>query len=292
MHDLPIDAQVVLEVTKDGKRVVFRNDTCGVLVEQWDWSGIKHAWRMIGVEKVYDNGVFGGIQWSRDAKKVVFVGERKRERIMEVNGKLRKSERYEGQRSDFGEGLKGTSWPVIWVYDLENKKEVVIDLEALGLEELYPACPIFDKPAKGIVFHGIYWPIERMGLLYAFNRPTSLYYIPDYSKVIDPDLEDNAKIDMNDILNSESTKFTIKNKNRKIDIHSPPKIESKMKKSKLKIFNLTPNYYYAGYPKFSSDYKYLSFFSSKDLFHSHMTYLGVDAIVNLKVGILQSYLNK
>ena len=48
--------------------------------------------------------------------------------------------------------------------------------------------------------------------------------------------------------------------------------QSETNEDEIKIEVLTSNYYFSGFPKFSSDYKYLSFICSPELFHSHMTW--------------------
>ena len=113
-------------------------------------------------------------------------------------------------------------------------------------DDVHPAFPIFDKSGNGIIFHGFHLPIDKLGLIYCFNRPTKLYYLKQYE-------------------NNEEVK------------------EEKSDSSKI-IFEaetLTPDYYFAAFPKFTDDYKYLSFFCSKDKFHTHATSLGLDVIENL-----------
>ena len=57
-------------------------------------------------------------------------------------------------------------------------------------------------------------------------------------------------------------------------------------KDKIEIEILTENYYFSGFPKFSSDYKYLSFICSPESFHTHITCFELRVIKNL--GTLES----
>ena len=54
------------------------------------------------------------------------------------------------------------------------------ELDSDIFDDVHPSFPIFDKNGTGIIFHGIHLPIDKLGLLYCFNRPTKLYYIKEY----------------------------------------------------------------------------------------------------------------
>jgi len=51
-------------------------------------------------------------------------------------------------------------------------------------------------------------------------------------------------------------------------------------KFQYEIRTLTEDLYFAGFPKFSSDYQYLIYFSVKDEFHTHTTSYSLDVVKN------------
>lgn len=66
-------------------------------------------------------------------------------------------------QSNFGEQLVDCKRPVIVVYDIQLQKVHIIDIKEVGkgqkvgegeFEDVYPALPIFDKEATGVVFQG------------------------------------------------------------------------------------------------------------------------------------------
>lgn len=54
-----------------------KTDEKQLYLEQWDADGFISSLKLPDCGKVYNNGVFGGISWSRASDKVVFVAERK-----------------------------------------------------------------------------------------------------------------------------------------------------------------------------------------------------------------------
>ena len=117
-------------------------------------------------------------------------------------------------------------------------------------DNVFPGHPVFDEQGTGIIFQGYYLPIDRLGLIFWLNRPTKLYYITPYEDP-NPAIEEPAKDQA-----EEKSVF---------------KIDFKV---------MTPDYYFAGFPRFSSDWKYLAFFASKEEFHTHVTYLSLHKVDN------------
>jgi len=92
------------------------------------------------IAKVYNDVVFGGISWSCDEQKIVFIGEvpeiaefknpfdaltALKESKEENESKIQhwQEEKFE-YKNDFGEGLVGKKQPGIFVFDLiENRLE-------------------------------------------------------------------------------------------------------------------------------------------------------------------------
>jgi hypothetical protein len=93
--------------------------------------------------KVYNDTVFGGISWSRDHKKIVFVGEvpeianykpffkdpeepKKEEEKKEKDDKAAPEEHWQDEKflykEDFGETLGGKVKPAIFIFNLEENK--------------------------------------------------------------------------------------------------------------------------------------------------------------------------
>ena len=103
---------------------------------------------------------------------------------------------------------------------------------------MFPACPIFDESGTGIIFHGYKLPIEKLGLNFCLNRPTSLYYIRKY----EDESEDSSKAE-----GAQKSEF------------------------EFDVEELSKDQYFAGFARFSSDYKYLAYFSVEQEFWTHST---------------------
>jgi hypothetical protein len=117
----------------------------------------------------------------------------------------------------------------------------------LVFENVFPACPIFDESGTGIILHGYHLPVEKLGLNFCLNRPTTLYYIKKYE---DEEEDKNAE-------DGEERKF------------------------QFDVEVLSKDDYFAGFAKFSSDYKYLTYFSVKEEFHTHATAFALNAFKDL-----------
>jgi acylaminoacyl-peptidase len=104
------------------------------------------------VSFIYNDSVFGGISWSKDCSKIVFIGEKveptyksywgeeeKKEEAKKEEEK--KEEHFQSQKYDwnpsFGETLTNKKRPAIFVFDLEK-----FELNELwGLDSGFPAFP-------------------------------------------------------------------------------------------------------------------------------------------------------
>jgi hypothetical protein len=246
--------------------------------------------------KIYNDSVFGGISWSKDCTKITFIVEKtaipaykpywdseaqKEDKTKEEIEKEAKqpqtfkkfmyNDHESNQERDFGENLVGKKHSVIVVYDLEKKKLHSFDIQSfkrdeklehdINFEDVFPACPIFDEQGTGIIFHGYHLPIDKLGLAACLNRPTKIYYIKKYE-------DDTPKQEVEEI--KEVSRGD--SKDEKKDEDKP--------KFKFDIETLTKDLYYAGFPKFTNDYKYLLYFSVKDEFVQHTTYYDVNVFKN------------
>jgi hypothetical protein len=95
----------------------------------------------------------------------------------------------------------------------------------------YPQFPIFDEHSTGLVLTAVEMPVKKLGIVYCLNRHTGLYYISD-----------------------------------------PKPVSDEAEKAEGYLKRITDQaHFVALQPKFSPDYKKLSFFGSRDPFHSHTT---------------------
>lgn len=114
---------------------------------------------------------------------------------------------------------------------------------------------MFNEKGTGIIFHGYHLPIEKLGLNYCLNRPTKLYYIKRYE-------------DENEDKNAE---------------------DGEERKFKFDVEVLTEDDYFAGFAKFTSDYKYLAYFSVKEQFHTHTTAFALKVFKNFALSTEENY---
>lgn len=154
-----------------------------LFIEVWNSRGYNKSRKVSDkLTKVYNDAVFGGVQWSRDETKIVFVGERpepssyknywedsdvkkeedkKDEEKKEAEKKAdEKPVTYLDEKykyvDDFGETLVGKKRPGVFIYDI---KENTINLvEGLPDGNFFPTFPLFDEHSKGIVFASINTP--------------------------------------------------------------------------------------------------------------------------------------
>ncbi|CAI2385616.1 unnamed protein product [Moneuplotes crassus] len=270
-----IDSSIIQIFDHDNQKFVFkRKDQDSVSIERYDENGYQETYELGGCGAPYNDAVFGGISFNQDHTKIVFIAEDKNipsyESYFSTNSQentpnsvpLYKKWKYNDldstQKNNFGETLTNKKHPVIVVYDLAHKKIKVLDIQKLYKEgtlqpnifdSTFPAHPIFDESGEGIIFHGYHLPIDRLGLNFALNRPTKLYYLKKH------DLEEERS-DSNESGEAEKAK---------------PQYDVEI---------LTKDSYFSGFAKFSSDYKYLSYFCVKEKFHTHMTAVGLNAIKN------------
>ncbi|GBG25434.1 Acylamino-acid-releasing enzyme [Hondaea fermentalgiana] len=148
--------------------------------------------------KVYNDAVFGGIRWSPDGNKVVFVGEEakpkgyanafapdNKEGTKETNtedetaaNKVKEDKpfweaKYEYEDS-FGETLEGKTRASIFLWDFEGS-DPVQKIESIP-ENLVPTDPQF--AGDGLIFSGVETPVRKLGLNFCLNRTTRLYFLP------------------------------------------------------------------------------------------------------------------
>lgn len=153
------------------------------------------------LKMIYDDAAFGGISWSRDGKKVCFIGEKpaiaeykpffrdaaeaekgqgeKEEECKKAKGEA--GEHWQDEKfqyvEHFGETLSDKRRPVIFIFDLsENRLDQVRFGKHLGSTD-YPSQPVFDKNSKGIVFSCLHLPIKKLGLNFCLNRPATIEHI-------------------------------------------------------------------------------------------------------------------
>ena len=183
-----------------------------VFIEMWsaaDQKGFRSSLKATEkLTKVYNDTVFGGIQWSPDAKKIVFVGETPEvanykpffkdpeEPKKEDKDKAGAEEEKKGAdakkakehwqddkflyQENFGETLAAKKTPAIFIFDLEQNQLNQVQLgEHININEKYPQYPVFDQHSTGVVFNSVTMPIKKLGLNFCLNRPTSVLYIRD-----------------------------------------------------------------------------------------------------------------
>ena len=292
--DEPVDKLIVVKTENKDQRIIIRKDTKNekqLYLEHWDQDGLSTSLKLNNVSKIHNNNVFGGISWSKNSDKIVFIAEReeindyspywdsenKKDKDFNENkeeekklppsfDKFRYNHKNSNIHSNYGETLADLKYTVIVVYDLINKILTTLNLRKMKedkkidsdiFDDVHPAHPIFDESGNGIIFHGYHLPVDKLGLLYCINRPTKLYYIKRYEE------PESSKIDQDENKNNEK--------------------ENKEEQPKFKydVNVLTRDYYFSGFAKFSDDYKYLAFFSSKEVFHTHWTSVALSVIEDL-----------
>ena len=55
-------------------------------MEHWNQDGFVTSLKLENCGKVYNNPVFGGISWSKDSDKIVFIAERQEVRMLKFAG--------------------------------------------------------------------------------------------------------------------------------------------------------------------------------------------------------------
>ena len=270
---------MILKTEKEGQKIIIYKEAKNAqqfYLEHWNNDGFITSLKLPKCGQVYNNAVFGGINWSDKADKITFIAEK--EQISEYkpywdseNQKPDSENKpppdffnkymYNGNKStvhsSFGEIISSNKCPVIVIYDLGKKKIKILDIQELHqegklgyeFEGVYPAFPTFDKTGEGIVFQGFTLPVEKLGLIYWYNRYTMLYYISNY--------EDNSD-----------------------ELDKPAETTEEKPEHKYDVRVLTHGFYYAGFPKFSNDYHHLTFFGSEQEFTSHNTAFGLYTFKN------------
>ena len=123
----------------------FKKDTkdaTAIWIELWERSGLRYSKKAPSLGMVYNDAVFGGISWSRDERKVAFIGQRPEEKQFkshfadpeeqkkeeekkeEAEAKKKEEKKEKGMeekflyKPDFGETLTGKTDPLIYVLDV------------------------------------------------------------------------------------------------------------------------------------------------------------------------------
>lgn len=248
------------EEPQSGNRVVrFRKGQTNdkdVFVEVWDSNGgfVSSLKVTDKLKSVYNDTLFGGIAWSRDMTKIVFIGEKpdiaaytpffkdseepkpeKKEEEKKQDGEKKeekKEEHWQDEKflyqENFGETCVAKKRPAIFVFDLDLNKLSTVEFGKHLAETMYPQKPVFDGDSKGIIFSCIDAPIKKLGLNYCLNRPTNLMYVED-----------------------------------------PVFKKEDADKAESYLTNLYPGGYMAMHPKFSQDHSVLAFIGSDNKFLSH-----------------------
>ncbi|CAI2385739.1 unnamed protein product [Moneuplotes crassus] len=284
----PKDKQVVAKTKRNSEMILIKtepkNDKA-LYLEHWTSGGYQISLKLVDCGAIYNHPVFGGISWSKNNDKITFIAEKKpneaftpywdneskkpmtdeeAKKDAKVPHNYRKwlyNDRKGTQINNFGETLTDKKHPVMVVYDLELRKITIIDIQEFRqngnidtgeFDDVYPAHPIFDQSGEGIVFHGYNLPIDKLGLNFCLNKPTKLYHLKAYSQPEKAKKENGTSEEPQE--DSEPFKYDIE--------------------------TLTEEFYFAGFPKFSDDYKYLSYFGSKEEFITHGTCLELNVIKN------------
>lgn len=116
--------------------------------------------------------MFGSFSWNENGTRFIYVAE---EKIEEMKDHLKFVE-----VENFGERLQNVKEPVICYFDLITNIIKVLDIEyeedcaGKGKVKKYPAQPVFIDD-DNIVFMGIDVGSKKLGMVYIYCRPTSIY---------------------------------------------------------------------------------------------------------------------
>ena len=113
----------------------------------------------------YADTTFGGLQFSRDETKLVYVAERKK--TEDVTEKF-------NFKPDWGETFTGKRDPALVVVNLDNFEVKVLDAFETDMS---PGQPIFTHDSKAIIFTGYHRSSQSFGIVYCQNRFTGLYQV-------------------------------------------------------------------------------------------------------------------
>ena len=301
LNDIPLDEPsdkfVVVKSEKEDQKVIIRKDTKNeklLYLEHWDLDGLSTSLKLNNISKIHNNSVFGGISWSKNKDKIVFIAEREdvtdytpywdsenkkpkdekskgenEKKTIHISDKFKYNHQNSNLHSNYGETLAEYKYTVVVVYDLVKKKTTILNLMKMKsdnkidsdiFDDIHPAHPLFDESGEGLIFQGYHLPIDKLGLVFCINRPTKLFYMKKYEEPESP--KDESK----EAAQSEDQK-------KEEEKNDQPKF-------KYDVEILTKDYYFAAFPKFTTDYKYLSFFWTKDEFHTHSTSLELSVFEN------------
>ena len=156
---------------------------------------------------------------------------------------------------DWGEQLNGVTSPTLYVFHIPSRSVLPVpgvpDPSLLSIGQ-----PQWVKPAnepnstlRGLVFVGFPVTPRRFGLIFYNSRPSHIYYVPlpeDLTSLIPPS-KDDEKVDT-----ASKSKPT----------HSPYNKAKTPDLTKITAVCLTPEEIGAQVPRFSPDFKYLSYLST------------------------------
>ena len=151
------DKNVIVESKEDGVTIVIKKDEKKekeIHLESWGENGQYKSAKVPGISNIYNDAVFGGITWSKNHDKIIFIAEKEevaaytpywKEDSEEEKTKEQKEKEvklphayekflYNGKNSsqanNFGETLTNKKYPVIVVYNLKSHKFNVLDIQS------------------------------------------------------------------------------------------------------------------------------------------------------------------
>ncbi|XP_066859263.1 acylamino-acid-releasing enzyme isoform X1 [Anser cygnoides] len=159
------------------------------LLEVWDGCGRSHGVDLTALGKhgrVYTEGPFACLAWSRSETRLLYVAERSQPRPPKpspwlVPGAARLAEEEEEEegeqfvyREDWGEALSTCSIPVLCVLDIEGSNISVLE----GVpEHVSPGQALWSPDDTGVVFVGWWHEPFRLGLSACSNRRSGIFHL-------------------------------------------------------------------------------------------------------------------
>lgn len=160
LNDIPVaeakDKSIVVKEKRDGQLLIIKTDPKNekaLYLEHWDQGGYQTSLKLPDWGSLYNHPVFGGISWSKENDKIVFIAEKKateayepywdsefqKEKTEDEKKKDAKvphshkkwlyNDKKSGQVNNFGETLTNKTHSVIVVYDLAKKKISILDIQ-------------------------------------------------------------------------------------------------------------------------------------------------------------------
>ncbi|XP_035168227.1 acylamino-acid-releasing enzyme-like [Oxyura jamaicensis] len=159
------------------------------VLEVWDGGGRSHGVDLTALGKhgrVYTEGPFTCLAWSRSETRLLYVAERSQPRppkpspwlVPGAAGPAEEEEDEEGEqfmyREDWGEALSTRSVPVLCVLDIEGSSVTVLE----GVpEHVSPGQALWSPDDTGVVFVGWWHEPFRLGLSACSNRRSGIFHL-------------------------------------------------------------------------------------------------------------------